>query len=418
MVKAQTITVLDSIHKWQNDWNSNTLKPDLFHYFYTDAKGNDTQEVIMRFSIDKDSFENDLKYRRTFADGELTSEILLSYDGWGNRWLIDEKSEFTYNSKGLITKMERYARGVNEWIPDSRFIYEYNTNDSLVQLTAENYRSNGWEPYIKQFVIIENGKRIEDRTEAYDIVKKEFDTTLQTVFSYSGQNLVTRIKRRKDFSTGNMINELLDSFNYVDDTLRAKKQKIYDSSADSWIDISLDSFFYKQPNVSIRVNYVGSANNWMPVIRNNYFKDEQGRDTLIITDNLNWATQEFYEGNRRRIEYEEGNLWHEKDAYYDDFAKTWIVNFDHYYYYNEKTTVSAPRLKERVEFTNANGLVNALAKGNIKDVRVYDASGKMQLVPVNTNGNHAQIQLGTATVYFIVLRGDGFVQTIKTHGKF
>ena len=123
-----------------------------------DSKDRQTDKRVYKWTTTTDSWEGTSR-TQTVYDTNGNKLIDATYNGWiaaTNSWKGYKKTEKTFNNDNLISSMtlSNWSTTTNDWLPASRYSYEYDGSKREVGQVVESYTDGAWinaNKYIKEY---------------------------------------------------------------------------------------------------------------------------------------------------------------------------------------------------------------------------------------------------------------------------
>jgi len=224
-------------------------------------------------------WQNGQKIKFAKTEWEYNSDGLLSsetrYDGVSNNWQVCEQTLFFYQGTTLCTEQRHLRFDGSRWQPESRIIFEYN-NEQLAMLSFDVAENEVWKPY---GVLVFN---YEDHLKSVvykEVVEDEMTEKNRTLYIYTPSSELKYEKQQK-----------WNGFNWQDDcklvfgaSEQGKTTIMSDWNVQYWSRMFKTSETYNNRFMTRQNGYFYGYNMWLPSYTTNVSVDETNRKRSIST---------------------------------------------------------------------------------------------------------------------------------------
>lgn len=123
-----------------------------------DSKNRQTDKRVYKWNTSTDSWAGTSR-TETVYDEKGNKKLEATYNGWieaTKSWKGNKKTEKTFNDNNLVSSMilSNWSTTTNDWLPTSRYSYEYDGSKREIDQLVENYTNGTWtnaNQYIKEY---------------------------------------------------------------------------------------------------------------------------------------------------------------------------------------------------------------------------------------------------------------------------
>jgi hypothetical protein len=317
-----------------------------------------SEEIIQSWSGIWDNF-----YKWSYAYNSSGFEISRTDQRWlGGTWVNDKKTDRVYDSNNNVIEYIQQDWDGSAWVYDYRYIYNYNSSEQLTDYLLQYWVSGAWQNTTREFSYYNSsGLNNERITEQY--VSGNWQKYGRTLLDYTAQNL-------------------LSLYEYQN----------WDNNNSIWVPTHRTSYIYDAQQNLTTSTFHQMGMNWYDVRRNIY----------------------AYDANNNRLSntYQENLMgWQNINRYlfeYEQYTPTAIESF---------SNLNSVELFPNPTLDNCTLMITG-DKESVLNLELYNLQGqqlKQWQHRINTEKDLIKIDIQNypAGIYFIVLRNQGAVKTLK-----
>lgn len=192
----QSEWVTDSIYCYKKDNNSNNLIHDFRVY---NGSLNDLGRVLIEVTQRHQNGQwiNYQRQNNSYNNkGDLISNTVQFYDDEGSIWINAQKTDFTYNINGFLTKLEHYNFADNTWQRNYRNQYVYFNNVDPDEFTQQVFEGGFWRNKFKVYYSYDGaGKITSSLFTTWDNNQNDWVNNNRTFESYDQQERPIQVNR-------------------------------------------------------------------------------------------------------------------------------------------------------------------------------------------------------------------------------
>lgn len=194
IVKSDWVT--DSIYCYKNDNSSNDM---VFDFRVYNQSLNDLGRVLVEVTQkhENDQWINFQRINNSYNNtGDLISTVNQFYDPESGGWVNSQKSEFTYNINGYLTKLENSKSIDDNWQRSYRNQYVYFNNVDPDEFTQQVFEGGFWRNNFKVFYSFDGaGKITSSLFRTWDNNINDWVSNNRTFETYDQEERPSEVKR-------------------------------------------------------------------------------------------------------------------------------------------------------------------------------------------------------------------------------
>lgn len=358
-------------------------------------------------NVTKNTFTFDNHYNKlkeTYQDGADTQwvnnyQYIYEYDANNNRlnetyelgndsvWTAIAKWNYVYDNRHnrLSEHYLNWDFGSGTFVNAAMFLYQYDSNDNMLQQISQNWENDAWLNSIKTTnTYSESGKKVIEFVERWNTDITNWENRLRTTFVYDS----------KQNNTSTLTQEFLD---------------------DKWTNVTNFTYTYSGKHKIESIEQIWKNNAWLNFQKLTYTYNANGDQTLELSQRWNsvnkwynaYYIRNIFDQNFVRTDetYKSWNIVIDKE-HNDKFAPFITGDSIHYYVHSITTeqAEASPSVSEHfVIYPNpSNGTfrVDMENPSALRNLEIYDSTGKLIL---KQQSNQVNIPGSVPGIYYIKL---------------
>lgn len=275
--------------------------------FYFNASGQLIEEANFNWNSSTNAWEGNSK--SNFVYNQSAPHIIETEYDWNNSdWVPYQKYESTLNSIGYTIERIRKTEWNGAWYNNTRFLYEFNSNNQLSQSTTQQWNQNNltWINYTKSsYTYSSTGKQTQHLSENWSTQLNAWQNNRKITTTYNAQDDAIQ-SLTQDWSTN--INDWVNyrrSVSTGNTNPRISEVSLWDVTLSFWLNESRSTYTYDDFGNQIELFYQEwdvNANAYINgFLRLDYYDNNNFK---VFSDYWgDWNQEQGYYNQRSQVEF-------------------------------------------------------------------------------------------------------------------